>query len=328
METELKKEQGTPAQDDLEVLHAMLPALQKSKRPSQKEIRRIAKLLNVPQHGRNTDMIFRHIQMVFVNMVLNNKCRRGDCDASTSGGAHPAFANLLQEVLTLGRMPNEAHTPKNPKEKAEANLRRKIRRNNLVERMTRECESRGLPTSGGSHSAGNVSQIQTDAQSSIKRRKKKITLPLQVAPSSSSSGAHTLAIKRQASDHLCAQPPAKRRRVHKDVTQTTLQVNADFQMVLDIPDKDATIVNFVETYNRKPLETHARGKLERDLAHYIRKHGATLRKETQYIGDIGALEQAWRLQLQCSQYACATVNTLRKLRNALEAATNHILLQN
>ena len=99
-------------------------------------------------------------------------------------------------------------------------------------------------------------------------------------------------------------------------------------MVSDMPDKDTAIVNFVETYNRKPLETDTRSKLERDLAHYIRKHGATLRKETQYIGDIGALEQAWRLQLQCSQDACATVNTLRKFRNALEAATDHILLQN
>ena len=110
--TEATNAHGTPAQDHLEALIAMLPVLQKSQHPGQKDTRRMAKLLKVPQHGRNLDMLSRSIQMTFVDLVLVKKCDLGYGKVSGSRGEHPAFEGLLEEVLALGRMPKKRGIPK------------------------------------------------------------------------------------------------------------------------------------------------------------------------------------------------------------------------
>ena len=81
-------------------------------------------------------------------------------DLAASGGEHPAFQGLLEEVLELGYAPRELKDPTTDAEKAETKLRKKIKKRKLMERIERELESRGLPASGGLHLAANISQPQ------------------------------------------------------------------------------------------------------------------------------------------------------------------------
>ena len=105
LENAASKAQGAEEQEWLEALSAALPIVEKYECPNKSEIRRIAKLLGVPQFesGKNiqSSTLFQDIKRTFVSCVLERRCVL----------EHPAIRGLLQDVIELGRIPREIKNP-------------------------------------------------------------------------------------------------------------------------------------------------------------------------------------------------------------------------
>ena len=126
--------QGTPMQEHIQALSDMLPFLQSQQLPTQAERRGMAKKLGVAQR-MNAESLMGNLQRSFVELVLTRRCDLDSGIASSSGHDDPRDRKIMQEVLELGRFPQEIHNPTTPATSAEHALARKVRRRNLRQRV-------------------------------------------------------------------------------------------------------------------------------------------------------------------------------------------------
>ena len=126
--------QGTPMQEHIQALSDMLPFLQSQQLPTQAERRGMAKKLGVAQK-MNAESLMGNLQRSFVELVLTRRCDLDSGIASSSGHDDPRDRKIMQEVLELGRFPQEIHNPTTPATSAEHALARKVRRRNLRQRV-------------------------------------------------------------------------------------------------------------------------------------------------------------------------------------------------
>ena len=129
-------------QEHIADLSDMLQKLNKPVRPNKSELRQMAKSLGLPQKkdGLNIDVptLLQNIQQAFLQEVKSLRERRSNLEspaASSSIGERRAVQQILQDVLELGRFPQELRDPKTETEVAERKLAERIRKRNLREQV-------------------------------------------------------------------------------------------------------------------------------------------------------------------------------------------------
>jgi hypothetical protein len=149
LEARKAEERSPPMQERIADLSDVLQKLNTQQPPNKTELRKMAKVLGVPQKkdGLNIDnqTLLQSIQQAFLQEVESLRETGSNLEspaASSSSGDSLVVRQILQDILELGWLPKELKQPKTESDVAEHRLAQRMRGHDLRARAERELRTR------------------------------------------------------------------------------------------------------------------------------------------------------------------------------------------
>ena len=143
------EERSSPMQERIAELSDHLQKLNTRQPPNQSDLRKMAKSLRVPQQkdGLKVDVrtLLQDVQRAFLKEVESLRETSSNFvspAASSSGGDCSVVRQILQDILELGRLPQELKQPRTESDVAECRLAHRMRGHELRARAERELRNR------------------------------------------------------------------------------------------------------------------------------------------------------------------------------------------